>query len=220
MPDTRVLFGATSPLIVDYEETLARLTIELRGIVSLGGPTRAVARTSVVSLELCEERHREAPYVPCAFTPVRRRAICDMAEAAGFTLAEALVDPSAVLARSARIGPGSFLNALVALGAASIVGTCVVVNRAANIGHHCILSDFCSIGPGASLAGNVRVGENAVVGTGAVVLPDVRIGDGAIVAGGAVVRKDVPAGTLVSGNPARLSKLRPSRSSLWRTTHE
>ena len=220
MEASRVLFGVTSPLVVDYEESLARLSIRLHAAVSLGGPTRIMARNAIVALEDCGAMQMEAPFLPCAFTPGRRHALHDAAIAAGFVLAEALVDPFAVLARSVRVGPGSYLNALCVIGGASILGTCVVVNRGANIGHHCLLSDFCSIGPGASLAGNVRVGEQATIGVGAVILPDVRIGARAVVSGGAVVRNDVPEDTVVSGNPARVRKLEPSRTTIWKTKQE
>ena len=49
-----------------------------------------------------------------------------------------------------------------------------------------------------------RVERGASVGTGATILGNVRIGARAIVGAGAVVTKDVPAGATVAGNPARI----------------
>lgn len=49
-----------------------------------------------------------------------------------------------------------------------------------------------------------RVERGASIGTGATILGNVRIGARAIVGAGAVVTKDVPAGATVAGNPARL----------------
>ena len=43
----------------------------------------------------------------------------------------------------------------------------------------------------------------AAIGSGSVILCGLRIGAGALVGAGAVVTRDVPAGTIVSGNPAR-----------------
>jgi UDP-2-acetamido-3-amino-2,3-dideoxy-glucuronate N-acetyltransferase len=51
-----------------------------------------------------------------------------------------------------------------------------------------------------------RVERGASVGTGATILGNIRIGARAIVGAGAVVTKDVPAGAIVAGNPARILK--------------
>ena len=49
-----------------------------------------------------------------------------------------------------------------------------------------------------------RVERGASVGTGATILGNVRIGARAIVGAGAVVTRDVPAGATVAGTPARI----------------
>ena len=47
------------------------------------------------------------------------------------------------------------------------------------------------------------VGRGASLGSGATIMCGVTIGDGAIVGAGAIVTRSVPAGTSVTGNPAR-----------------
>jgi len=217
---SRLLFGASSPLIVDYEESLLRLSLSLVAAIDLGGPARLLDRGKLLSLEDGVVTHADVGFLPCAFSPARRRELHDLAVAEGFRLAPALVDLHSVCASSSRIGDGSFLNASSVVGGASIIGTCVVVNRLVGVGHHCVLSNFSSVGPGATLAGNVRVGEGAVIGAGAVIQPDVRIGDEAVVSAGSVVRRDVAAGSVVAGNPARELKLKPSKTQFWTTTQE
>lgn len=51
--------------------------------------------------------------------------------------------------------------------------------------------------------GHVTVDEGATIGAGAIVIPDARIGSWAMVGAGAVVTGDVSAHELVAGNPAR-----------------
>ncbi|WP_052126214.1 acyltransferase [Ureibacillus massiliensis] len=48
------------------------------------------------------------------------------------------------------------------------------------------------------------------IGVGATILPNVKIGRGSIVAAGSVVKKDVPSGVIVAGNPAKVISKVPS----------
>jgi acetyltransferase-like isoleucine patch superfamily enzyme len=48
------------------------------------------------------------------------------------------------------------------------------------------------------------IGKRCQIGARSIVMPGVRIGDGSIVSPASVVIKDVPAGSLVTGNPARV----------------
>lgn len=53
----------------------------------------------------------------------------------------------------------------------------------------------------------VVIGAGAWVGSNATILPGVTVGDGAVVAAAAVVTKDVPAGAIVVGSPARVTRM-------------
>jgi acetyltransferase-like isoleucine patch superfamily enzyme len=56
--------------------------------------------------------------------------------------------------------------------------------------------------------GDVVVGNDVWIAEGAVILSGVKIGDGAVIGSQAVVSKDVAPYAVVSGNPARLVKMR------------
>ena len=83
-----------------------------------------------------------------------------------------------------------------------------------------VLEEGCWIGPNVvftnakyplspgvkdSLAGPI-IGKGAKIGANATLLLGVRIGEYALVGAGAVVVRDVPAGAVVVGNPARLTR--------------
>jgi acetyltransferase-like isoleucine patch superfamily enzyme len=51
---------------------------------------------------------------------------------------------------------------------------------------------------------DVHIGDNCFIGAHSMILPGVTIGDSCIVAAASVVVRDLPAGSLVTGNPARV----------------
>lgn len=208
-----IVFGLRSPIVVEIEETLGRLGLGIDHAVSVSGTPRLMDRRRVVDLDAFHPEPGR-PFIAAAFAPQRRAELATMAEELGLVRAEAIVDPTAILPRSLRLGAATYINAGVVIGAMSMLGDGVLVNRSASLGHHTVLGDFVSIGPGATLAGNIHVGAGSLVGAGATVLPHVRIGEGAIVSAGAVVRKHVRDGTLVVGNPAVPHRFNPLRSSL------
>lgn len=205
-----VLFGIRSPLLPDYEETCGRLNIEIAAAVRTDTHrSRLLDREAVMEMPDLDERHLGLPYVACAFSPNRRGELAEMADAAGLVPTDPLIDPSAVVASSTRIGNGSFINAGVIIGAASVIGDHVFINRSTNLGHHGMIGDFASVGPGVTMAGNVHLGRKSFIGAGSVILPGIRIGDGAVVGAGSVVRVSVPDGVLAAGNPAKTVRERP-----------
>lgn len=205
-----VLFGARSPLVVEFEESCARAGLPIRCAVDLGQQTRLLDPGLAIPLDLFEPG--DEGILPVAFAPKRRRELVTSARGMGLELADPLVDPTAILASSCRIGAGSFVNAGAVIGALAFIGEATLINRAASVGHHSVIGDFVSIGPGVTIASNARIHDDAVIGAGAVLLPGVTVGRGAVVAGGSMVRRDVDEGDAVGGNPAKPLKLgRPAR---------
>jgi sugar O-acyltransferase (sialic acid O-acetyltransferase NeuD family) len=202
LQDGIIIFGVRSPMIVEYEEVCRRAGLDIRAGVSVNGTPRTSGIRTIWRPDEIDPAASTLAFLACAFVPARRRALHDLALERGLSPATALVDPSAIVASSSRIGDGSFVNMAAVIGAMSMIGEGVLINRSASLGHHCIIDDFVSIGPGVTMAGNTRVGTGTVIGAGAVILPNVEIGANAVVAAGSLVRKAVAAGTLVSGQPA------------------
>lgn len=162
---------------------------------AIGAPVLAPAELSADHLGL--------PVAIPLITPGHRFAVEAEARSLGFDSFPALIDPTAVIARTAQIGEGSILNAAAVVAGGTALGRSVHVNRSASIGHHNLVEDYATLGPGCVLAGHVRIGRGAFVGAGAVCAPRVTVGANAVVGAGAVVVRDVPAGKVVVGNPAR-----------------
>ena len=82
-----------------------------------------------------------------------------------------LVHPTASVASSALIGMGTVIMAGAVVQARASIGMHCIINTGATVDHDCVLEDFVHIAPGASLCGNVRVGEGALVGVGVGIEP-------------------------------------------------
>ena len=87
------------------------------------------------------------------------------------------------------------------------------------IGETAVVGDDCSIFQGVTLGGTGKqggkrhptLGNRVVVGVGASVLGDISVGDGARIGAGSVVLKDVPADSTAVGIPARVVPRRFAR---------
>ena len=206
-----LLFAVGSPLIVDYEETCRRLEVSIAaavanrdGAVFFSDPSRVRSVAQLTDALLGE------PCLCPLFTPSNREIAVTEAASLGFGFAQPLIDPTAILASTVRLGTGSYVNAGAIIGAEARLGHHVLINRGAQLGHHFLAEDFVSVGPGATIGGQVTIGRGAMIGIGAVIMAQVTIGAGAIVGAGAVVTENVAAGMTVWGNPARIVRQEPS----------
>lgn len=156
--------------------------------------------------DLTEAELRQPALIPL-ITPGHRYQVETEARALGFADFPALVDPSAIVARTASVGEGSIVNAQVVIGAQARLGRFVQVNRSASIGHNADIEDYVTLGPACVLAGHVILESGCFIGAGAILAPKVRIGRNTVISAGAVVVKDVPDGAVMIGNPAKMARI-------------
>ncbi|MGA3006380.1 MAG: acetyltransferase [Opitutaceae bacterium] len=146
-----------------------------------------------------------APYFHCASGDNRLRArLAGLFEARGFRPAT-LIDPSAIVATTARIGAGCYLAPQVFVGPEAVLQHHVLVNVAASLGHHCIADDFVQICPGARISGKARLETGAFVGSNGTVAPGIRIGEWSSLGAGSLAARDIPPRVSALGVPARVT---------------
>ena len=68
--------------------------------------------------------------------------------------------------------------------------------------HRCTLSDHAFVAAGATLGGNVKIGEQAFIGVGAVLRDNLAVAERSFIGAGAVVVADTEADGVYAGNPA------------------
>jgi sugar O-acyltransferase (sialic acid O-acetyltransferase NeuD family) len=198
-----LIFGVASPYAWELVETAHRLGLDVVCFDNIGEADARLPRL----LPLDHELDPVTPFVIGLASPTNRVLAAHDAAARGLVAPASLIDPTAVVASTTRVGHGSYVNAGVVLGSNTSVTCHVNINRSASIGHDNVLGFGASIGPGAVLSGTISIDAGAFIGAGATVLPEVRVGAGAIVGAGAVVTKNVGQGEVVMGNPARVVRV-------------
>lgn len=115
-----------------------------------------------------------------------------------------LIHPMASVSPCAFVGEGSQVLAMAVVASGAQVAEVCIINHRASVDHDCVVSSGVMVGPGATVCGNVHIGEDAFIGAGSTILPRLRIGAGAMIGAGSVVTRDIPPGATVAGNPARV----------------
>ena len=117
-----------------------------------------------------------------------------------------LIHPSAIIAKTARVGEGSVVMANAVINPDALVERGAIINTAAVIEHDNVIDQFVHISPGALLAGNVAVSEFSHVGIGTCVIQGIRIGTNCTIGAGSTVLDDIPDRSTAVGTPAKVIK--------------
>lgn len=136
---------------------------------------------------------------------VRRRVAESLRARGGVFLT--LVHPTAVVAATATIGPGSIVCPYAVVSDAVRVGECVLVNYHASLGHDASAGDYAVLSPYAAVGGGARIDADVFLGMHASVGPGRRIGPRSKVAANSCALSDVPADAIAFGVPGRVGPL-------------
>ena len=113
---------------------------------------------------------------------------------------------TSVIAKSASIGHGNFINQHVKIGAGAEIGSHCILHSGALLDFNVKVADFVQVGAGAVVGSGVTIEEGAFIGSGVTIVSGVTIGKNARVGAGSVVIANVKAKETVFGNPAQAIK--------------
>ncbi len=205
MSQTCIVYGIGSTYVHEVYETLLRLDWHVQAwVMNMSGEPPAGLEPVVDVAEISSEELRRHPIIVPMVTPGHRRNVELELINHGVTNFATVLDPTTVVAQSARIAEGVYVNGAGMIGANVTLERWSHLNRSVSIGHDSIVKEYATMGPGSLLCATCVVGRGAFIGARAVVNPDVQIGANAIVGAGAVVTKDVPENTVAVGAPARV----------------
>ena len=158
----------------------------------------------VLSLADAHAQHADTPVIVALGYPGDRSRLADAWPGelyATHISARAWLAPGVEAGEGSVVCPGAVVNRL------AVLGRHVLVNIGATISHDCRIGDFVTISPGANIAGHVTLGDGSFVGIGATISDRVQVGRGCLIGAGAVVVRDVADGQVVTGVPARMTRV-------------
>lgn len=116
-----------------------------------------------------------------------RKDIFEKLKAIGYEF-PIIIDPSAIVSKSAIVDEGCFVGKNAIVNAHAQVGKMCIINTGAIVEHECNVGDFSHIAVGATLCGQVHVGKECLIGANATVIQCQKIQDHEIVPAGVVIR--------------------------------
>jgi len=134
-----------------------------------------------------------------------RRVIAERCRAWGAVLRTTL-HPSAVVARSAKLGAGTVVMAHATINPDAELGEGVVVNTGAVVEHDVKAGNYVHLAPNSTMGGAASIGELSMLGTSAVILPGIAVGSRTVVGAGAIVVDTLPDNVIALGIPAKITR--------------
>lgn len=132
-----------------------------------------------------------------------RHRLYENVKGIGFDI-PSIIDPSAIVAKDAKIGDGVYVGKRAVVNAGSIIGDCAIINTGSIVEHDCKTGAFSHISTGAVLCGQVTVGNDTHIGAGSVIRQQIAVGDRCLIGIGSVVVKDIGSDSKAYGNPCKV----------------
>jgi sugar O-acyltransferase (sialic acid O-acetyltransferase NeuD family) len=116
---------------------------------------------------------------------------------------ESVVDPTARISPSVRLGDGIILFPNTYLSSCAVIGDNVLISVGSAVGHDTSIGNNTVVSTLVSVSGNCSIGSGCYIGTKSCIKEKVRVGENTIIGMGSCVFRDVGAGMIALGNPAR-----------------
>lgn len=113
------------------------------------------------------------------------------------------IHKSANISNHCQFGSGSIVMPGVTVNVSANVGDHCILNTNSSLDHDCIMKDFSSLGPNASVGGDTKIGALSHIGISAAVFQGILVGENCVIGGGSVVKKNARDNTVYFGSPAK-----------------
>ena len=133
---------------------------------------------------------------------IRKKLYFKMKDA-GFNF-PVIIDPSAVVAKDATIGEGTYIGRDAVVDADAKIGMNCIINTSAIVEHECIIGDFSHLAVASVICGQTQVGDECFLGANSTVIQRLKISDRCVVGAGSVVLSSIDSDCTAVGVPAKV----------------
>lgn len=147
----------------------------------------------------------DSEYIISVGEPSARALLRERVKEHGYRLAT-LIDPSAVLSKTAIVEPGCIINAHSIISSRAHLKENCYIGFHVVVGHDACIHEDTIVCPMATVGGGSVVGREAFLGLNSSMKERVNVGDKAIVGMGSMLFRNVAPGCTMVGNPARVTR--------------
>jgi acetyltransferase EpsM len=119
---------------------------------------------------------------------------------------ETIVNPSAIISKTAEIGEGTSVGAGAIICNDSKIGEGVIIDTGAIIEHDNEIGNYVNVSPGSVTMGGVKIGKYSWISGGVKIGEDLEIGKNSVIGLGSVVLKNISDNVVAYGVPAEIKR--------------
>ena len=108
-------------------------------------------------------------------------------ELASYKLSCPIIDETAVVSKTAKIGLGTVVFPGAIIGRNVIIGDGCVINSGAIIEHDSVIGDYCHVAPSATICGGVSIGKFSLIGAGSTIINNIVLDDWSLIKAGLAI---------------------------------
>lgn len=138
----------------------------------------------------------------------RQRVYEESVSCYGSLVFPVLKHASAIISTGCQVACGTVVMPNSVLGPNSKLGEFCLVNTGATLDHDCVMHDFSSLAPGATIGGAVEIGGRSAISMCATIEQGRKIGNDVVIGVNSYVRTDIPDNVVAYGTPARIVRYR------------
>lgn len=114
-----------------------------------------------------------------------------------------IIDDTAILASDIKLGKGVYIGKKAVVNSNAVIEDMCIINTGVIIEHGCKIGKYTHVAVGATVCGEVTVGEQSLIGANSTIIQGISVGSECVVGAGTVITKSMQDKMVRYGNRER-----------------